>query len=233
MSFLINPYAHQAVLPAATVEYVATQTAANTSSTSFTFSGCNIGSAAVGRRVFAAIGFYSGTNRTVTSVTIGGVAATIHAQIQGDIASSSAVHTVVLASVPLDAGTTADIVVTMSGSSSAQIKACATYKVTGLQSDTAIDTDTQDRSANAGAWSGTIDVDEDGVLIAATFCLSSSTSTTYDYTAGVDDDASTTISSNYKFAVGSLEVTADETGRTVTINGSTQFRGARAMASFR
>lgn len=104
-----------------------------TNQTTYTYSSCSIGTAASDRRVHVG-GWSSNNTRTVSSVTIGGVSATINIQSGGVGNGTSFIAT---ANVPT--GTTADVVVTWSG---AQIRsAIGVWSSTGLTSDAAIDTD--------------------------------------------------------------------------------------------
>jgi hypothetical protein len=79
--------------------------------TSDTFTNASIGPAAAGRLVWVAVAGVNagGSNRTLTGLTIGGTAATIHDQIQ-NVGMSLAICSLVVA-----AGTTATIVATWSG----------------------------------------------------------------------------------------------------------------------
>jgi hypothetical protein len=81
--------------------------------TNYPMGDANIGAPAAGRRVFAAIHALSGfTGRTITSVTIGGITATIHTQ--GDDGTGAGYY-IGIASAIVPTGTTAAVVVNFSG----------------------------------------------------------------------------------------------------------------------
>lgn len=98
-------------------------------SSSYTFSAQTIGTASADRRVI--VGVHMEGARSITSATIGGVSATI--VIQGGGSGKSGI---LIAAVPT--GTTADVVITLPGSNSSC--AIGVWSVTGMTSDTAVDT---------------------------------------------------------------------------------------------
>lgn len=115
-----------------TLSLTANQTA--TLGSPATFTDAAIGSAAADRLVVVtALGHnVGGSNRTITSVTIGGNAATVHEQIQSVGLSAG------VASLVVTTGTTATIVVTWSGAlTDTRI---VVYTITGLTSTTPHDT---------------------------------------------------------------------------------------------
>lgn len=81
----------------------------------YTFSSTSIGAASVSRLVVVTVGFCdrTGTGRTISSATIGGVTATINTQIN-DAASTAPGVAIIQAVVPT--GTSGDIVINFSGS---------------------------------------------------------------------------------------------------------------------
>jgi hypothetical protein len=231
-AILINPYALAPVAPAATREYRAVKVSANSTSPTHTFSACDIGSAAVGRRVFADIVFFSLTSVTVNSATIGGVAGTVHHQKIGNMGGGYYLYAVLI-SAPLDSGATADVVITLNASADLQLKGCATYKVLALQSATAIDTADGSWSAAGGAKSLTVDVQDGGLLFDCQMALWPSGSPTFSYSAGATLDVQSALNGNHGIVAGSAELSADETGRTVTLGATANFRGSRILVSFR
>lgn len=105
-----------------------------------TFTGVSIGAAAADRYVFVEIPYYNGTtsNYSIASVTIGGVLAKIHSQ--KFVPTGATAHGgVALVSALVPTGTTADIVVTFGASGAGFYRPrINVYRVTGLQSDTAV-----------------------------------------------------------------------------------------------
>jgi len=77
---------------------------------SYTFSSVDFGAAGSTREIFVQLVATTATSRTVSSITIGGVAATLATSVPS---SSSSSQTCAFATVP--SGTTGDVVVTMSG----------------------------------------------------------------------------------------------------------------------
>ena len=101
--------------------------------TTYTFTGQSIGSEASDRRVHVI--FHSfGNSRTIVTASIGGVSADITVQVN----SSSALVGLLTALVPT--GTTADIIVTLSGGASKA--GIGVWTSTGLTANTATDTGT-------------------------------------------------------------------------------------------
>lgn len=82
--------------------------------TTFTFASQAIGTAFTGRRVVVGVGAISAASRTISSVTIGGIAATPIAFVEG--ASGGVFVPGGLYIAQVDTGTTASVVVTYSGS---------------------------------------------------------------------------------------------------------------------
>lgn len=121
----------------------------------YTFSTQSLGSAAADRFIICAVtGRASdGGARTISSVTIGGVSATINAQVDTSGTSTG----IVCAAVP--SGTTGDVVVTWSDTmTDANI---ALYRCTGLSSATALATATS--AADPGV--GTVIIKTGGIII--------------------------------------------------------------------
>lgn len=83
--------------------------------TAYTFSAQAIGTAATSRRVVVAISWrYSSPAPAISSVTIGGVSATVHASVMTGDGGSNAVA---IASAVVPTGTSADVVVTFASTS--------------------------------------------------------------------------------------------------------------------
>lgn len=118
-----------------------------TTATTYTVTAAALGTAATDRRIIVAIAGANST-RTISSVTVGGVSATIN--IQSTASADNNVVAIATALVPT--GTTGDIVVTYSGSQAAH--QVGWWSATGLTSNVAIATGSN-ALADAGQ-SGTI-----------------------------------------------------------------------------
>lgn len=124
--------------------------------TTYTFSSQSLGAAASDRYIICAICGRSndGSARTISSVTIGGVTATINAQVE----NTGTMCGIATALVPT--GTTGDVVVVWSGTmGDANI---ALYRTTNLTSATALDTGTS--TANPGTTN--LDTKTGSVIVA-------------------------------------------------------------------
>lgn len=187
----------------------------------YTFTGVPIGAASAGRWVIAAIYGSHNTSRQFSTVTIGGVSASILAS--GPTLASEGVRMEFwAANVP--AGTTANVVVT-TPSGQFYDAACATYVATAEPTlhDSAIDTTTASL-----ALSASVDVPAGGGLIAmASNLFAGSTVTWSGATAGSADTAEK-IYSAYGTGLGS------ETGRavSVTFTETYDFNTVLFVASF-
>ena len=123
MGFFIDPYRFGTAAKVLTYQTSAID-ASNL--TTYTFSTQSIGTEASDRRVI--VGVVGGdSNRTVSTLTVGGVSATFGARFQSNNATSE----VWVAHVPT--GTTGDVVVTWSGSQGRS--AISVWSATGLTSD--------------------------------------------------------------------------------------------------
>jgi hypothetical protein len=118
---------------AARLTYI-TQTSSLSKLTTYTFTGVSIGTASDDRLVvIACAAGRSSAENTLSSVTIGGTAATVHAA-SPSVVSGAATIQCGIASRLVTSGTTADIVITWS----AQVDACnlAVYTLTAWKSST-------------------------------------------------------------------------------------------------
>jgi hypothetical protein len=131
-----------------------------TNASSYTFSAKDFGSVTSDRYIIVAVNAGSGGAFTISSVTIGGVAATA---IASGISSRN-IAAIYIAAVPT--GATGDIVVTLDGA----IRRCGIgwYRATGLASAAAYSTDT-DITDVSNAYSVTLNVPQ-GFLIATSVC---------------------------------------------------------------
>lgn len=145
------------------LEYRAQYSATNDAST-YTFSNADIGAAASDRLVIVAVhaAFSGGTNRTITSATIGGISATIdYAGTNTDARG----FTFLSAIVPT--GTTATIVLNFSGN--LLRLGIGVYRLTKYTSRVPRDTASSFRDDNANNISDTINVYGGGVVIGMSF----------------------------------------------------------------
>jgi hypothetical protein len=229
VSLLINPYAFQPVLPAATLEYRALKSASNQNASTLTVSSCDIGTAAVGRHVFALVFFnHQLSVVTVPSATIGGVVAKVHAHAI-DSAGTDSRYNSVLISAPIDAGSTADISIALSGTRFCNYIRFATYKVLGLQSDTPIDTVAVE--TNSGSTHNyTIDVEQDGIVIAGDNSYTTNSNVTW---AGVVEDFDSAVNPGERYSGGSLEVLATAASFPFSTTTSGGRSSAMVAGSFR
>ena len=139
-----------------------------TDGTSFTFSGKSIGTAATDRHVIVAVYWLAASSRTISSATIGGVAATI--AVQGADTDGNGI---IIAAVPT--GTTADIIITLSGA--ADDMAIGWWTVTNPISATATATNTADDTD--GTASVNLTIPSGGFAIAAATDASDATAITW------------------------------------------------------
>lgn len=194
--------------------------------TTYTFSGENLGTAAGDRYIIVGVAARAGaTGRSISSITVGGVSATISIQGTQDGAAACCVGALAIAAVPT--GTTGDVVVTFSGG----MLRCAIqlYRATGLSSATPSDTD----SDVSGAANPTVnlDVPAGGFAIGSGVSGSSSggpvtwTGLTEDYDAQIGGEASWSTSASQTFV-------AAQTGLAITITMGTKTDPVGVFASW-
>lgn len=127
----------------------------------YTFTGLDIGTADVDRLVIACLTFRASGTPTITSVTIGGIEATIDVDSRNtsnNLSAASIRH----ASVPL--GTTADVVVTLSGN--AVLMGVVVYTTTVYDGSAPTKTGTATRGDTAGTMQLTLNTPDTGFQIA-------------------------------------------------------------------
>jgi len=174
------------------------------SATIYTFSGVALGAAAADRYIIAGVSGDSAGDTTITTVTIGGVAAT---ELM-DGSNSQANMGFFIAAVPT--GTTGDVVVTFSGSKARA--GCACWRATGLASPTPHAT-LQDTTLSGAVLSGTINVPSNGFVIAYDACDGTITTTW----VGVTEDFDEARDGTNRYHSGGFDlVPGGETGRTVS-----------------
>lgn len=126
---------------------------------------CAIGAAAADRNVFVVLAWSvggAGPAPNLVSVTIGGVAATVHVIRRGTVTTGGNFG-IAIVSAPVSTGSSATVAVSFSAS--AAINRLSTYRSTGLQSVTSISTD----SDQSVSFERTLilSTEKDGMLIAA------------------------------------------------------------------
>lgn len=190
--------------------------------TAYTFTAAAIGTAAVGRRVIVCVSGYSGSNPAVSSVTVGGNAATaVVSQIS--VGQRSAIYI-----IQVDTGTTADIVVTFSVGCS--FCGAAVFAAYNLLSSTA--TDTGSSTANPATGTMNISAGGVGVAYAAAYAAASRTFTWAGLTERVDEDVEAALFDTHSAA--SAAFASAQTGLTVTATPSAAVSAISLVrASFR
>lgn len=166
-------------------DYVGAPTPNTSDLTSYTFTGASIG----GPGLIVVIAFgsgASGASRTVSSITLGGTAMSLHSNV-------SAIDPTVIASYRVASGTTADVVVNWSGS----MKRCGivVLRIQGNNSDTPVDV----KNATSGAASvlSTSLAMPQGAVAVYSACSGAATSfattgATEDYDAQLESNATAT-----------------------------------------
>lgn len=196
--------------------------------TTRTFTSMALGSAETGRRVVAVIGYDSaGSLNDITSVTIGGVSATLHIAQQ-----DGSGRTVEIWSATSVSGTTGNVVVAVNGTGSYAMSVDI-YKV--MDSDGVYDT--AGGTTSADTVSGAIDVEARGVIVAGAYFTASSLSSSDIVFTGVTQD--NTDNANVgnvarRSAVGSYAASTLTTNRTVSAvcAGSSSYNSIIAAVSF-
>ena len=213
--------------PLPTKEFQAT-TFDGTALTTYTFASQNIGIASSTRRVIVAVRILSSAARTISSVTVGGVAAT--AVVTRTVTNFFNYRlSFYIADVPT--GTTADVVITNSGACEASsISVWAAYN---LASSIAVDSDLSTNTSSPFAIPS-LSTTEGGILVAASLSLTGGAVSASWTNATERSD----VSSSYAGAfVGSSAADAGTTGAGVAVSvavaGTGFDAGLAVAASFR
>ena len=202
------------------ISYIGTPTPDTTNASAYTFAGASIGAASVDRLVVVAATLDSpSANSEIDTITIDGNGMTIHAESPSGIG----VNQIAIASLLVAAGTTADIVVNLSNNS----RCCSVhvFTITGLFSTTPTDT-----LINVGGSSdptGTIDVEDKGILIAAAV---SAAGTTCSWTGVTEDYDNAPETGTH--TVGHESYAAVQSGLTVTANFGTNSTSRMVAVAF-
>jgi len=211
------------------VELLRSTTASSSTSalTTYSFTSVSIGAASATRRVIVLVHGRSGTNlRTISSATIGGVAATIDAQITSSSGGTSLAG-IISATVPT--GTTATVAITFSGSMFDSL--IYPLALDNLISVTPVDTATASATSGASLTTGaTVNVEDGGYVVAIADRAGNSTATWVGLTEYIDVyyNAGSNITAAY------TQPLASQINQTFTVNFSnTAQRQALAVASYR
>jgi hypothetical protein len=176
---LINPYAHKF---SATFLQISAEEAHNAGDV--TFSSQNFGAAADGRKLYAVIHTRGTAGVTLTGLTIGGVAASIHSQACRTFVGGDQCVSISSAAVPT--GTSGDVVETWSGTGPGR-SYVALYRVLGQTG--AVDDSDQTTAADTTTIAHTLTTVKGGAAIVATT----------DADGGTDNDSSTWTNATEKY----------------------------------
>lgn len=191
-----------------------------TDTNAYTFAAQNLGTEASDRYIVVTVnGRKAGATTSISSVTVGGVAATIAVQRVNTVTNTS-VAGIAIAAVPT--GATGDIVVTFADT----LARCAigAYRIDNLFSATAYDTDS---SVSADPSVG-LNVSNPGFAI-GTGAASGTGSVTW---TGLTEDYDFISESSTNFTGASLNVSATQANRTMTIDFSVSGEAVGAFASW-
>jgi len=213
-------YSPNSASAAVSVSYL--QTAAGSGDqSSYTCAACNIGAAASDRYIIVVVHTRdSGTAaKTLNSVTVGGVQATILSQVQSASTNSNIAG---LAIVRMPTGTTADITITFS---EVMLRAAiSVYRVTGISAATPYDLVT----STASNPSGTIDVPAGGFAIGV---ANSGANTTASWT-GLTEDYDAVVESGLNYTGAADTFVTEQNGLSVQATFGTNTNPAGIFASW-
>jgi hypothetical protein len=186
------------------------------------FTDLAIGAAAADRKVVACIYVLTLTGRTITGVTIGGIAAT---QVKAASNGGAGVRMAEFWVADVPTGTTATVAVTISGGNILGAGAIV-YRMTGAGSSTPFDTD--EDTDGSDPQTGSIDVPANGAAIGFTF--GNTSGRTFAWTGLTEDvDAATVGGNSWSSASGefataqsglaiSNDITATPENTTLTVS---------------
>lgn len=198
--------------------------------TTYTFAGQNIGAASATRYVIAAVSLVSSASRTISSVTIGGVAATVIPN--GQVTSQSFFYRTALYIAAVPTGTTASIVVTASGA----CDGCAlsgVWAIYDINSPTAVDSD-GDTTLTSPFGVPSVNTSADGILVAAGMYFRNSGTAAFGWTNATE--RSDLSSSFIGATLGNSAADAITSGAGVAVSATiagTVDAGVVVVASFR
>lgn len=187
-----------------------------TNLTTYTFAGQNLGAADAGRYIVVCVESRASLARTISTVTVGGVSASIAVQVS----NGNNVAGIAIAAVPT--GTTGDVVVTFSGS--VLRAAVQLYRVLGIDSATPADFD------SSAAADPTVNLDVPAGGVAFGCVLTTSTGTTA--WTGLTEDHDSVVESAVNVSSASGEFASTQTGLTITADVSASSTPVGAFASW-
>lgn len=225
--FLLNSYSVVPGIPTLAFQQCATTNGTLSSTSTYTFTGVNVGTASGDRKTIVGIAAEDATSvYTVSSVTVGGDAATISV----DYGGAARIANAALAILDNPSGTSEDVVVVMSEAIT-NISVCI-WSVTGtLSSNTAVAT-----NSGGGAGSSTItlnaNVSANGIAVGV--CGDSNNAgSTYTWT-GMTERADAAVSSAMTVSAGDYTAGASaETPRSISAAKSSGGDHACAAATYR
>ena len=179
--------------------------------TVYTFSNVAIGQPAEDRRIIVAAHSIQTSEKAISSITIGGVSATIHLNLNS--ASTTSDTDLVMASALVPDGTTADIVVTHN--TDADLCVIGAWSLYGETSSSPHDT-ASDTSFSGFFLETSIDIPENGALIAAASAVNSGGASW-----------STTVEEDYNSRIFSLVISSG-----ASADGLSAFPGRTVQALF-
>lgn len=202
-----------------------------TAQTTYTFAGQAIGAASATRYVIAAVTLVSSFSRTISSVTIGGVAATVIPN--GQVVANTYFYRTAFYIAAVPTGTTASIVVTASGACNGGGLA-GVWAVYNLLSPTAVDSDGATVLGTNTFSPPAVTTSAHGLLLAAGFHATAADPATNSWTNATE--RSDLSSSFAGIRVGHSAADAITTGAGVTVSdalGGAVDGGSMVVATFR
>lgn len=188
-----------------------------TGATTYTFTAANIGTATSDRVIVVGVMLNSSTNRTVSSVTLGGNAMT-------SIVGTNSASNTALFRISVASGTTADIVVTGSGASNGCY--VVVYSLTGWGTVTTYNSNSA--TGSSATISTTIDTASGGAVIGIQNRFNTGSVTTSGFTT---QNVNTTFDGTQRIYAGNTFPTTSATGTTYSVTGSSA-TDSIAVASF-
>lgn len=202
-----------------------------TGKTTYTFAGQAIGPPSDTRYVIAAVTLTSSFSRTISSVTIGGVAATVVPN--GQVVANTYFYRIAFYIAAVPTGTTADIVVTASGACNAGGLA-GVWAVYDISSATAVDSDGATVFGTNTFSPPSVNTSAEGLLFAAGSHLRNDGAAAVSWTNATErSDLSSSFSS---VNVGHSGADAPTSGAAITVSASLTGSidgGSMVVATFR
>lgn len=222
---IIDPYRFG--LPDASISYRTTETQ-DSAATTYTFTSKDIGTAATGRRIIVGVIGSGAASRTISSVTVGGNAATAINFVEGSGTGAFLQSAIYI--IQVDAGTTATVVVTFSaGNNRCSVGIWAAYD---LQSSTATATGT----SVANPQTASLNISAGGIAIGVANGFDNNALTGYSWTNLTENFDGLFASNQIAHSGASAAFVTAQTSLalTATPQGAPSFdTGAAVFAAFR